>query len=312
MPSLRRFGPLLLLVCGTARAGDAPPVAFEREPDGIRITIGGRSFARYIFGNDRTTRPFFEHLRTPGGIQVTRNNPPVEGRDLTDHPTFHPGLWLAFGDLNGADSWRNAERVCHAGFVEEPRGGPGRGTFAVRNRYAKGDTVLAEEVCRIAVLSRPEGTLLIWDSEFHPQVDQLIFGDQEEMGLGIRLATPLAVLNGGQIRDGQGRRDEAQVWGKTADWCAYLGEVDGKRVGIALIPDPANFRPCWFHARDYGLLAANPFGRNAFTGGEKSRVVVPRGRTLRLRFGVLIFDGTPDLDQAYRASLLPAAATRSK
>jgi hypothetical protein len=123
------------------------------------------------------------------------------------------------------------------------------------------------------------------------------------MGLGIRLATPLAVANGGRIIDSEGRRDEAQVWGKTAQWCAYSGEVDGKPVGIALMPDPANFRRCWFHARDYGLLAANPFGRNAFMGGEKSRVVVPRRTTLRLRYGLLVFDGSPDLDDAYRAYL---------
>ena len=32
-------------------------------------------------------------------------------QDLDDHPTMHPGLWLAFGDINGADFWRNKGRV---------------------------------------------------------------------------------------------------------------------------------------------------------------------------------------------------------
>ncbi len=281
-------------------APDASPVAFEEQPNGLRIRIGGEPFATYVFEQGETTRPFLEHLRSPGGVQVTRNNPPVAGVDLADHPTFHRGLWLAFGDLNGADSWRNAAPIRHAGFIEEPRGGEGRGRFTVRNRYLKDGRDIAEEVCRLTILARPAGTLLIWDSEFRPVGNALAFGDQEEMGLGVRVATPLAVVNGGRIIDSEGRVNEAQVWGQQADWCSYSGAIDGKRVGVLLMPDPGNFRRSWFHARDYGLLEANPFGRNAFTGGEKSRVVVEQGEKLRLRFGILFYDGEPDLDAAYR------------
>ncbi len=206
-----RFGLLLgtILLIGLVGPAprikaDEPKVGFEPAPDGLQITIDGQPFAHYVFESGETTRPFLEHLHAPDGTQVTRNNPPVEGHDLTDHPTFHPGLWLAFGDLNGADSWRNQERIRHAGFVKEPQGGPGRGTFAVRNRYEKGSTLLGAEVCRITVLVRPAGYLLLWDSEFHPEGGELVFGDQEEMGLGIRVATPLAVVKGGRILDSQG------------------------------------------------------------------------------------------------------------
>lgn len=65
------------------------------------------------------------------------------------------------------------------------------------------------------------------------------------------------------------------------------------------MPHPKNFRRSWFHARDYGLLVANPFGRNAFTKAEKSQVVVSKLQALRLRFGVLFFNGEPDLGDAY-------------
>jgi hypothetical protein len=281
-------------------SADDPTVAFERQPDGLLTTIGGKSFARYVFGTVAITRPFFESVHSPDGTQVTRSNPPIEGEGLADHPAFHPGLWLAFGDLGGADSWRNKDRIRHAGFVEEPRGGNGRGTFAVRNRHERAGTVVAEEVCRITALARPAGYLIAWDSEFRPVGGGLAFGDQEEMGLGVRVATPLAVVKGGRIADSEGRINEIQVWGKTADWCTYAGAIDGKRVGVALMPHPANFRRSWFHARDYGLLEANPFGRSAFTKGEVSRVVVRAGESLRLRFGVLIYSGRPDLDAADR------------
>jgi hypothetical protein len=296
-----------VLVVALASCASEPLITFERSPGRLRILADGRPVATYRHDDPHTTRPFFEHLRTPSGVQVTRNHPPVGGRDLDDHPTFHPGLWLAFGDLDGADPWRNRDPVRHEGFADEPRGGPGAGSFAVRHRYLKGDRGIALELCRIEIRALPDAYRITWRSEFTPIGDELAFGDQEEMGLGVRMATPLAVVRGGRILDSEGRTDEAQVWGKAADWCSYAGRLDGKPVGVALMPDPANFRRCWFHARDYGLLVANPFGRNALAGGEKSRVVLRRGETLRLRFGILVYDGRPDLGAAYRDF---AASTR--
>src|SRR5439155_12689016 len=111
-----------------------------------------------------------------------------------------------------------------------------------------------------------------------------------------RMATGLTVTDGGVITNSDGLTNEKQVWGKQADWCDY----SAKGVGIMLMPDPRSFRRSWFHARDYGLLVANPFGRQAFTNGEPSRVVVKRGETLTLRFGVLVHDGNLDRHAAYQ------------
>ena len=291
------------LICTDDRylkAEDQPAIAFEKRSKDLMVTIGGQLFATYAFEDGPITRPFFKHLHAPDGTQVTRNHPPEPQKDLADHPTFHPGLWLAFGDLNGADFWRNKDRIRHIGFVEEPRSGPGRGSFAVKNQYESGGRIIGTEIAHFMIRVRPAGYLLFWDSEFTPRNGDLTFGDQEEMGLGVRMATPLAVVKGGRITNSDGLKDEAQVWGKTADWCAYAGTVDGRRVGVVLMPHPKNFRHSWFHARDYGLLVANPFGRNAFTKEEKSKVVVREGETLRLRFGVLFFSGEPDLSAAYR------------
>jgi len=74
-------------------------------------------------------------------------------------------------------------------------------------------------------------------------------------------------------------------------------------VGVTLIPDPANFRRSWFHARDYGFVAANPFGQQAFTKGEKSRVEVRAGESLRLRFAVRVHSDAGDLASAYSEAL---------
>lgn len=295
-----------------AAAAEEPVVAFEKSTNGLQITVGGKPFAGYRFEDGPTTRPFFRHVHAPDGTQLTRNQPPVAGPDPTDHASFHPGLWMAFGDLDGADSWRNQARIRHVEFVEEPKGGPGRGGFTVKNRYEATAGAVGEEVARITIAVRPAGSLLLWDSRFTPLGRDLVFGDQEEMGLGVRMATPLTVTKGGRITNSDGLKNEAQVWGKSADWCAYGGTVDGRQFGVVLMPHPENFRRSWFHARDYGLLVANPFGRNAFTRQDKSRVEVKVGSSLRLRFGVLFFSapaGTPvDLPAAYQDYLRLAGA----
>lgn len=287
--------PLLVFAC---RANADTPIRLVAKPNAVEITRDGKAFATYVFRDEQVLRPFFAHVHAPNGVQVTRTHPPVEG-DAADHAAMHPGIWLAFGDLQGADFWRNRGAVKHVSFVEPPKSGKDGAAFTALNRYEAGGKAICAERCHITIRSAPSGTLLIWDSRFTADED-LYFGDQEEMGLGVRVATPLAVQKGGQIIDSTGRKNERQVWGQQADWCAYRGMVDGKPVGIAIMPHPGNFRRSWFHARDYGLLVANPFGQRAFTQGAASKINVKKGDVFRLRFGVLVFAGDPDLDAVYR------------
>ncbi len=294
---------LVAVLAVEARAMADAPLRFKQHADRLEIFAGPQRLATYVWRDPKILRPYFAHLRAPGGTQVTRNHPPVEGTDATDHDTIHPGLWLAFGDVSGADFWRNKATVKHAGFVEAPQADARGGGFTVKNVYLAGDAPICEEVCRIRCDLRPNGYRITWDSTFIAD-KEFVFGDQEEMGLGFRVATPLAVKQGGMIVNSDAQQNESQVWGKQADWCDYSGKIDGQVVGMLLMPDPANFRRSWFHARDYGVLVANPFGVNAFTKGEKSKVVVRPGEKLRLRYGILIHAGATDLNAAYRDWLL--------
>jgi hypothetical protein len=272
----------------TGRAADLPEVGFQTAPREVRLTVSGKPVAVYVYEDEKIQRPYLAHVKSPSGIQVTRNHPPILGKDRDDHDTMHPGIWMAFGDLDGEDFWRNKGRVVHECFVAEPTGGPGKGSFAVRNRYERrGGELVCHEECRITFLVRPAGYLLLWDSTFFAD-REFYFGDQEEMGLAFRVATPIAVDNGGTMRDSQGRENEKGIWGKTTAWCDYSGVVHDRRIGMTLMCHPKNFRPSWMHARDYGFIAANPFGRKAFTGREPSRVVVAPGERLRLRYGVFL------------------------
>jgi hypothetical protein len=281
-------------------------IGFANRPGEVEISIAGKPIATYYYADPVITRPYFAHIKTSGGIQVSRNHPPVEGQDKMDHPTYHPGIWMAFGDLSGSDDWRLKARVVHEKFLENPSGGDGNGSFAVVNRYLDQEDptkTICEETCRFKILARPGGYLLTWDSTFSSD-HEFYFGDQEEMGLGIRVATPIRVESGGgTMTDAQGRKNGAEIGGNSSDWCDYSGTLESRRVGMALLCHPENFRPSWFHARDYGFLEANPFGRAAFHKGEPSKVVVKPGEELRLRYGVLVHSGPEgsdaDIDAAY-------------
>ena len=296
---------ILVGVAATAAEATEPgkaPVEFAEGDGHITIAIDGLPMAVYCYHDDKITRPFFAHVRAPDGLQVTRHHPPIDGQDLVDHGTFHPGIWMSFGDINGSDYWRIMAPVRHAKFVEPPKGGPGRGSFAVLNRYVDQKDpakTVCEEVARFTFVDRPEGFMLVWDSTFSSD-HEFAFGDQEEMGLGFRVATPLrgekkseggVPPGNGRILDSRGRKNGNEIWGNSADWCDYSGTMAGQHVGMTIFCHPQNFRPSWFHARDYGLLEANPFGRQAFGKGDKSSVVVKPGEKLRLRYGVLVHSG---------------------
>lgn len=304
-----------LLWSAGARADDSPSVVFGQGDGRVAVVIDGMPVAVYCYHDERITRPFFAHVRAPNGVQTTRRHPPIAGHDIADHDTFHPGIWMSFGDINGSDYWRIKARVRHVKFVEPPQNGSGQGGFAVQNHYLDQNDpskVVCEENARYVFAARPAGYLLMWDTAFSSD-HEFALGDQEEMGLGFRMATPLRVgasgddgvaAGSGAIRNSQGRKNEKEVWGETAEWCDYSGVIGEQAVGMTLFCHPGNFRPSWFHARDYGLLEANPFGRQAFGKGEKSSVVVKPGEKLRLRYGVLIHSGPqaspPDLAAAYR------------
>jgi hypothetical protein len=274
-------------VCATDR------VAFVERESSLEMSVDGQPFATYVWNDPKILRPYLATIHAPNGVQVTRNRPPIEGRDTTDHADMHPGLWLAFGDLNGKDFWRNKGTVEHVDFETRPRVDDGKLLFGARNCYSAEGTPLCYEVCRIGVAVDGRTFCIEWESTFTGPND-FYFGDQEEMGLGVRVATPLTVKNGGKITNSDALVNEKQVWGQAAAWCDYSGAVDGLEAGITIVPDKGNFRRSWFHARDYGVLVANPFGQRAFTKGESSKIIVRRGETLRLAFLLVIHDGPVD------------------
>ncbi len=279
--------PGLAVVYISSVIADEPRLSFTETEGQVAINAGDLSIASYVYSDVNILRPYFVHVKTPNGVQVTRNHPPQSG-DRDDHATMHPGIWLAFGDLSGTDFWRNKGRVEHVEFIQPPAAERNVGSFIERKRYVRPDgSVVCNEEFRVAIRVRNDGYVIYLESHFSSD-DEFYFGDQEEMGLGIRVATPISEIGGGTLTDAEGRRGAGEIWSQAADWCDYSGRVDGQDVGITVMGHPANFRESWLHARDYGLVAANLFGRAAMQKGEQSRVVVEPGETHILRYAVWV------------------------
>ena|SRR5688572_16333261 len=66
--------------------------ATEQRDDRLIITRDSKPVAHFVFADTNILRPYFAHVHTPDGIQVTRNHPPIAGVDSVDHPAMHPGI----------------------------------------------------------------------------------------------------------------------------------------------------------------------------------------------------------------------------
>jgi hypothetical protein len=107
------------------------------------------------------------------------------------------------------------------------------------------------------------------------------------------------LLTNADGKTGEGRRpnkDRTGVWGLLSAWCDYSGPAEDKTAGIAIFADPNNpIDTCW-HVGNYGLMAANPFGREKHAGfpdraGNNTPVRLAKGEHLKLRYGVYVHEG---------------------
>jgi hypothetical protein len=153
-------------------------------------------------------------------------------------------------------------------------------------------------------------------------LNRAVFHDDKEGVLGIRVAHFLesADEKGGTFTDANGNATQVQksnvpgatgvyrtsegikgdaVWSTRGRWCTLTGSTDGHTETIAILDHPKNpGYPTYWHARGYGLFAANPLGRSIFDPKSPA------------------FNYTLDKDQRatfrYRVLLLPHAATEEQ
>ncbi|MFM7208088.1 MAG: DUF6807 family protein [Planctomycetaceae bacterium] len=294
-------GPALAVVLGGAAVG----LECRREDGRLVITDGvSGTAAVFTFADDAVGRPALRDLHAPGGIRVTRPCPVRPGIDADDHASMHPGVMLCFSDLSGADPWRHKSAVRFGTLSEEPAAADEGVRFAFTADYLAEpqDSPAATVVCRerstIAITDRLIGGAVVrvidWDARLEPAGSPVTFADVEEMGFGVRLLKELSPKWGGRYLASHGGRNEAGIFGTQADWCAAAGDVGGRRVGVTLIDRNDAARRSYFHARDYGWLLANPFGRRSYTKGESGAVTLRPGDAIELHFTVLVHGDVPE------------------
>ena len=277
-------------------------ITFERTESEIRILCDGEIFTSLHLGD--VQRPYLYPIKSAQGVSITRGYPmdPQAG-ETKDHP-HHTSLWFAHGDVNGHDFWHGprGERIVHVeSQVLRPtlsKPSPGiQSTFEWRD--PDGDVICTEQ--RIMRFRADQSTRTIdFDLTLTATDKEVTFGDTKEGTFAIRLAPTLRLE--GAVAQGSARNSEGvtgkDVWGKRAKWIEYSGPIHGKTVGVVIYDHPDNPRhPTWWHAREYGLVAANPFGRRAFEGKRQQAgdLVIQRGESIRLRYQIVIHDGAWDV-----------------
>lgn len=254
-------------------------------------------------GGARLARPYWFPLTGPGGVRVTRAHPmePDVAGETRDHP-HHRSMWVAYGEVNEVDNWseqRDHGLTIHERF-EGVVSGPVVGGYTALARWTdhEGAPLLRER--RTARFYRQPDACRAIDVtlELAAHDAPVTFGDTKEGGLiAVRVATSMDGKAGGTIRNSYGGVGEAETWGKRAEWCDYSGDVDGRTVGVAIYDHPSNFRaPTYWHVRDYGLMATNVFGGEAFTGnpGLNGRYTLKAGSSLTFRYRLVVHAGTAD------------------
>ena len=288
-------------------AATEPALTFREKVGSLQILDGDQLLAEFVYRDAKILRPYFANLRTLSGTPVTRTHPPVARVDATDHDTMHPGVWLGFGALGGSDFWRNKGRVEQVRFLDPPQLKDHSLTFTTESQLiSHSEKVAGKMLSRYEISLGANLWALSWSAELSPAAAELTFGDQEEMGFGVRVATPLTEQNGGIILNSAGSKSAAETWGKPALWCDYSGAIAGERIGVTIIPAEGNFRPSWWHNRNYGLMVANPFGRAAMKQGKPSEIRLKHGEKLQITFTAIVHQGDDyDPAAAYRKFRTP-------
>jgi len=233
---------------------------------------------------------------------MTRNWPmKTTPNEEHDHP-HHRSLWFAHGEMNGRDFWseeKNFGKIVHDHF-KKIESGKTSGIIQSHNNWVAADGKLIctdDRTLRVYHSKAADERLFDFEITLHASEGTLTLGDTKEGTMAIRLAETMRLkgpVGQGHIVNSAGGRD-GDTWGKRADWCDYYGPVDGRIVGVAIFDHPENPRhPTWWHVRDYGLFAANPFGQHEFEKlADKSagNLTINAGDSITFRYRFYLHTG---------------------
>jgi len=301
---------LFFVVSPNVRSAEVEPVPqkVEAKDDGksIAVTIDGQPFATLC--HKGYAKPIIYPIFGPGGALMIRHHPMKKGveGERPDHP-HHQSLWYTHGSVNGISFWhlgKNAGTiVCKLAKIVVPEGktvvgASNSASVYLENDWKKADgSIVLTDHQHIKFVALSNGDRAIdYTVELIASHGDVTFGDTKEGSAGIRTNPALRINRGADARNSEGVKGKG-IWGKRAKWVDYSAKIDGKEVGVSIFDHPTNLRhPTWWHARDYGLVAANPFGIHDFERkpGGTGNLVIKKGNSVIFRYRFLFHAGNAD------------------
>jgi hypothetical protein len=312
---------VLLAGCGTSENkpenGSAPLISLveHRQEKKVDVLVDGKLFTALRWP-DGVYKPVLYPLISSGGSIVTRGFP-LEPRDGESSDHRHQiGNWLNYGNVNGSDFWGNGhsgKRSANGGEIklveiERKSQGEGEASFVTKSNWidSAGHELLSEKTeyhfiaaDSLRIIDRIT-TLTATSNE------PVTFNDTKEGMFGIRVTRHLELPDGKKVtpdsnapdpRTGNYRSSEgiagASVWSTRGRWMNLYGTIGDEKISLVVCDHPQNISyPTYWHARGYGLFAANPLGVKDFTkGGEALNHKLSKGESLTFRYRTIIASG---------------------
>jgi len=334
---------MLLVVVAVVAAQSARPARVEvvrKDADRrVDILVDGKPFTSYIWPT-ALKKPVLFPIRTARGTAVTRGFP-LEPRagERVDHP-HHVGLWFNYGDVNGIDFWNNSDAIPAADRpkmgtilhrdITKAAGGADRGELVTTSDWVMPDSsvVLKQQTAYTFSGDQTSRTIDLVIT-LTAQGTRVSLTDNKEGVLGLRVTraleepsdkaevftdaagrpTTVASLDNtgvnGTYLTSEGTKGAA-VWGTRGKWCTLSGTVGDEPVSIAILDHPRNpGYPTYWHARGYGLFAANPLGQKALSNGKDVlNFAIEPHQAATFRYRIVIANGAmpaPAVEAAWAA-----------
>jgi hypothetical protein len=307
-----------------AQKNDAVKIVKDPKENKFDVTIGGRLFTSFLYPGS-IEKPVLYPIFTSQGTEVTRGFPlRTKAGDPTDHP-HHLGLWFNFENVNGLDFWNNSYAIPAAkkqlyGWIKTDKilktSGGDKGVIAYHANWTnQKNEVLLEETTNYEFTGKGNQRIIDRTTTLKAKT-QVVFKDAKDGLLGLRLAHALEIPAKGdqKFTDDKGNvtivkagtdkipngnyitsegKEGNDVWSTRAVWCKVYGKMGNDSVSISMIDHPSNPNyPTFWHARGYGLFAANPLGEKIFTN-EKSQknLTLQPGESVTFKYRILIQEG---------------------
>lgn len=269
----------------------------------VNIIINNKPFTTYLFP-DTLEKPILYPVRAANGSVVTRGFPidPRPG-EPTDHP-HQVGMWFTYENVNDLDFWNNsyaipANKKSHYGWIRQQKiletqsGETGILKVAANWENQKGK-VLLKEITTFKFKGKAHQRVIDRMTTLTAVVP-VTFKDIKDGLLGIRVAKELQLPSSsghGNYLTSEGKTGDS-AWGTRARWCMLYGKLDGEMTSIAIFDHPENpGYPTYWHARGYGLFAANPLGQKIFSKGKQVlNLHLNPGQSVTFRYRVVIDNG---------------------